>query len=67
MGALHEEWRILGLECLKKNELKIAKKCFTKIQDLKFLDLIDRAEKSKSEHHNDLDHLVPEVLSLQAH
>ena len=41
LGVTEQDWRALGIECLLAKEFNIAKKAFTRIRDLKFIDLTD--------------------------
>ena len=44
IGVTEQDWRALGIESLLGKSFFLAKKAFTRIRDLKFIDLTDLAD-----------------------
>lgn len=50
LGVAEEDWRQLAIEALTQHEFDIARKCFIRIKDFKFIDLLDKlTRKSRNE------------------
>lgn len=45
LGATENDWKYLGMKSLRHNHLQIARNCFNRLKDNKFLYLIDQVEK----------------------
>lgn len=41
LGATSADWKLLGMRALRANQLVIAKNCFSRLQDTKYLSLLD--------------------------
>jgi len=44
LGATSADWKLLGMRALRANQLVISKNCFARLQDTKFLSLLDAIE-----------------------
>lgn len=47
LGVTEADWRLLGLESMQAQLWSIAHACFSRLQDVCFLDLLDQIEKGK--------------------
>lgn len=48
MGATEADWRVLALRSLRANQLRVAKMAFSRLKDIKYLNLIDQIERSQN-------------------
>ena len=48
LGATEADWKILAVSALRSNSLEIAKNCFARLKDTKYLSLIEAIEKADS-------------------
>lgn len=44
LGETSSTWEALGHACIEQGELNLAKKCFSRIRDVKFLNLLSNYE-----------------------
>jgi intraflagellar transport protein 122 len=44
LGETSTTWEALGHACIEQGELNLAKKCFTRIRDVKYLNLLANYE-----------------------
>src|SRR5271155_2536190 len=44
LGETNTTWEALGHACIEQGELNLAKKCFTRIRDVKYLNLLSNYE-----------------------
>lgn len=47
LGATSADWRLLGMRALRANQLNIAKNCFSRLQDTKYLNLLEMIESNR--------------------
>ncbi|KAJ3220794.1 hypothetical protein HK099_004014 [Clydaea vesicula] len=65
LGATEGDWRKLALESLQGLNWEISKKCFIRLRELKFIDLIQTFENAKAEGVNeDVNSCLAEILAL---
>ena len=48
LGATEADWKILAVSALRGNSLEVAKNCFARLKDTKYLSLIEAIEKADS-------------------
>lgn len=45
LGVTESDWRLLGIEALDAMQLEVARKSFTRIRDMRFLELLNKMER----------------------
>lgn len=69
MGATHEDWMMLGLQAMTHLSLDIARKAFTRIHDVRFVELLNALElthkQSGSEKLSEDGLLVADIMAFQ--
>ncbi|KAM9681018.1 intraflagellar transport protein 122 homolog isoform 3-T4 [Dama dama] len=65
LGVTDTDWRELAMEALEGLELETAKKAFTRVQDLRYLELISSIEERKKRGETNNDLFLADVFSYQ--
>ena len=65
LGVTETDWRFLGVQALLGVNLDIARKCFNRIEDTKFISLIDKYEKLIKQNQFNRDLFVAEIHAYQ--
>lgn len=69
MGATHEDWMMLGLQAMTHLSLEIARKAFTRIHDVRFVELLNALElshkQSGSEKPSEDGILLADIMAFQ--
>ena len=47
LGVTENDWRLLGTEALEKMQLKIARKAFVRVKDMRYIELLNHIEQSR--------------------
>ncbi|KAI9343877.1 WD40-repeat-containing domain protein [Zopfochytrium polystomum] len=63
LGVTESDWKRLALEALENLHLNVARKAFTRVKEIGYLDLLRSFEKLKSESKDDPDMLLGDVLA----
>ncbi|XP_033721358.1 intraflagellar transport protein 122 homolog isoform X8 [Tursiops truncatus] len=65
LGVTDTDWRELAMEALEGLEFETAKKAFTRVQDLRYLELINSIEERKKRGETNNDLFLADVFSYQ--
>ncbi|XP_071406264.1 intraflagellar transport protein 122 homolog isoform X2 [Pithys albifrons albifrons] len=65
LGVTDADWRELAMEALEGLEFETAKKAFTRVRDLRYLELISSIEERKKRGENDKDLFLADVYAYQ--
>ena len=65
LGVTETDWRHLGIQSLLGVNLEIARKCFNRIEDTKFISLIDKYERTIKQNQFNRDLFVAEIHAYQ--
>uniref|UniRef100_A0A8B9YK93 Intraflagellar transport protein 122 homolog n=1 Tax=Bos mutus grunniens TaxID=30521 RepID=A0A8B9YK93_BOSMU len=65
LGVTDADWRELAMEALEGLEFETAKKAFTRVQDLRYLELINSIEERKKRGETNNDLFLADVFSYQ--
>ncbi|KAL9653142.1 hypothetical protein ABK040_006358 [Willaertia magna] len=65
LGVTESDWRLLGIQALLGVNLDISRKCFNRIEDTKFIGLIDKYEKLIKQNNFNRDLFVAEIHAYQ--
>merc|ERR1711991_845794 len=47
LGVTENDWRLLGTEALEKMKLKIARKAFVRVKDMRYIELLNHIEQTR--------------------
>jgi len=64
LGVTEQDWEYLGFEAIIQKQFEIARKAFTKLKDLKYIDLVNNTEKHSKAGESDAV-IKAEILSYQ--
>lgn len=64
LGVTEQDWEYLGFEAIVEKQFEIAKKAFTKLKDLKYIDLVNNAERQSNAGESDAV-IRAEILAYQ--
>jgi intraflagellar transport protein 122 len=64
LGITEQDWEYLGFEAIIEKQFEIARKAFTKLKDLKYIDLVNNAERQSNAGESDAV-IRAEILAYQ--